>query len=41
VYKRQGVVQEGDTIQADWDGKSEELSLKLKKKKIKQEGKEK
>lgn len=36
-----GVVQEGDTIQADWDGKSEELSLKLKKKKIKQEGKEK
>ena len=32
-----GEVQEGDTILADWDGKSEELTLKLKK----QKGKEK
>ena len=36
-----GDIQEGDTIVADWDGKSEELKLKLKKKKIKQEDKEK
>ncbi|MEP4533785.1 MAG: ATP-dependent Clp protease ATP-binding subunit [Cyclobacteriaceae bacterium] len=36
-----GEIQEGDTIVADWDGKSELLKLKLKKKKIKQEDKEK
>ncbi|MEO9474442.1 MAG: ATP-dependent Clp protease ATP-binding subunit [Cyclobacteriaceae bacterium] len=36
-----GEIQEGDTIVADWDGKSEQLKLKLKKKKIKQEDKEK
>lgn len=32
-----GEVQEGDIIQADWDGKAEELFLKLKKKKGKPE----
>ncbi len=36
-----GDIQEGDTIQADWDGKSDELDIKLKKKKTKEEGKEK
>ena len=36
-----GDIQDGDTIVADWDGKSEELKLKLKKKKVKQEDKEK
>ncbi len=29
----QGEIQEGDTLVADWDGKKEELSIKLKKKK--------
>ena len=28
-----GEIQEGDTLQADWDGKKEELTIKLKKKK--------
>ncbi|MEQ8474285.1 MAG: ATP-dependent Clp protease ATP-binding subunit [Marinoscillum sp.] len=36
-----GEIQEGDTLVADWDGKAEELHLKLKKKKVKQEDKEK
>ena len=36
-----GEIAEGDTLQADWDGKSDELSIKLKKKKIKEEDKEK
>ncbi|WP_258105392.1 ATP-dependent Clp protease ATP-binding subunit [Marinoscillum sp. MHG1-6] len=36
-----GEIQEGDTIVADWDGKSEELKLKVKKKKAPQENKEK
>ena len=36
-----GEITEGDTIQADWDGKAEELTIKLKKKKIKEEDKEK
>ncbi len=36
-----GEIQEGDTIQAEWDGKSEELDIKLKKKKPKEEKKEK
>jgi len=36
-----GEIHQGDTIVADWDGKGEELHLKLKKKKIKQEDKEK
>ncbi len=36
-----GEIQEGDTIEADWDGKSDELKFKLKKKKVKEEGKEK
>ena len=31
-----GEVQEGDTILADWDGKSEELTIKLKKRKGKE-----
>ncbi len=34
-----GVIQEGDTIVADWDKKSDELKLKLKKKKVHQEDK--
>ncbi|RED99833.1 ATP-dependent Clp protease ATP-binding subunit [Marinoscillum furvescens] len=36
-----GEIQEGDTLIADWDGKSDELHLKLKKKKVKEEDKEK
>ena len=28
-----GEIQEGDTLVADWDGKKEELNIKLKKKK--------
>jgi len=36
-----GEIQEGDTLVADWDGKAEVLHLKLKKKKVKQEDKEK
>ena len=36
-----GEINEGDTLVADWDGKSEELHFKLKKKKVKQEDKEK
>lgn len=36
-----GEIQEGDTLVADWDGKSEELHLKVKKMKVKQEDKEK
>lgn len=32
-----GDIQEGDTLQAEWDGKSEELTLKLKKKKVKED----
>ncbi|MEQ9307699.1 MAG: AAA family ATPase, partial [Marinoscillum sp.] len=36
-----GEIQEGDTLVADWDGKADELHLKLKKKKVKQEDKEK
>lgn len=36
-----GDIQEGDTIVADWDGKSEVLKLKLKKKKVVQKDKEK
>lgn len=36
-----GEIQEGDAIVADWDGKSDVLHLKLKKKKVKQEDKEK
>lgn len=35
-----GEIQEGDSLVADWDGKSEELKLKVKKKKIKEENKE-
>ena len=34
-----GEVTEGDTLQADWDGKSDALSIKLKKKKVKEEDK--
>ena len=29
-----GEIEEGDTIVADWDGKAEELNIKLKKKKV-------
>ncbi len=36
-----GDVQEGDTIMADWDGKSDGLTLKLKKKKAPKEEKKK
>lgn len=36
-----GEIQEGDTLHADWDGKDEKLSIKLKKKKVTEEGKEK
>lgn len=36
-----GEIQEGEILVADWNGKSEELHFKLKKKKAKQEGKEK
>jgi ATP-dependent Clp protease ATP-binding subunit ClpC len=36
-----GEIQEGDTLVADWDGKAETLHLKVKKKKVKQEDKEK
>jgi ATP-dependent Clp protease ATP-binding subunit ClpC len=32
-----GEIQEGDTLQAEWDGKSDELTLKLKKKKVKED----
>jgi len=32
-----GEIQEGDTIMADWDGKADELKLKLKKKKLKED----
>ena len=35
-----GEIQEGDTIVADWDKKSDELTIKLKKKKVRQEDKE-
>ncbi len=35
-----GEIQEGDTIVADWDKKSEELTIKVKKKKVRQEDKE-
>jgi ATP-dependent Clp protease ATP-binding subunit ClpC len=35
-----GEVAEGDTIEVSWDEKSEELSLKVKKKKVKEEDKE-
>ena len=35
-----GEIQEGDTIVADWDGKAEQLKLKVKKKKVTQENKE-
>ena len=36
-----GEIEEGDTIMADWDGKAEELTVKIKKKKIREEDKEK
>jgi ATP-dependent Clp protease ATP-binding subunit ClpC len=36
-----GEITEGDTIHADWDGKSEVLTIKLKKKKVKEGDKEK
>jgi ATPases with chaperone activity, ATP-binding subunit len=32
-----GVIAEGDTIEATWDGKSEELKLKVRKKKVKED----
>ncbi|XOV93121.1 MAG: ATP-dependent Clp protease ATP-binding subunit [Bacteroidota bacterium] len=35
-----GEIQEGDTIVADWDKKSDELTIKVKKKKVRQEDKE-
>ncbi|MFY0689747.1 MAG: ATP-dependent Clp protease ATP-binding subunit [Cyclobacteriaceae bacterium] len=35
-----GEIQEGDTIEATWDGKSDDLKIKLKKKKVKEEDKE-
>ncbi len=35
-----GEIQEGDTIVADWDKKSDELTIKLKKNKVRQEDKE-
>ncbi len=36
-----GDLNEGDTLVADWDEKGEELTIKVKKKKVKQEDKEK
>ncbi|MFY0599560.1 MAG: ATP-dependent Clp protease ATP-binding subunit [Cyclobacteriaceae bacterium] len=35
-----GEIQEGDTLVADWDGKGDELKLKLKKKKVTQKDKD-
>lgn len=35
-----GEVQEGDTLVADWDGKGEELTIKIKKRKVEQKEKE-
>ncbi len=32
-----GEIEEGDTIQAEWDGKSDELKIKLKKKRVKED----
>lgn len=36
-----GDIQEGDTIEADWDDKAEELTLSIKKKEVPQENKDK
>ncbi len=36
-----GDIQEGDTIEADWDDKAEELTLSIKKKEVPQEDKDK
>lgn len=35
-----GEIQEGDTLEANWDGTAETLTIKLKKKKVTSEGKE-